>query len=154
MDEKLIKKGHTMRMTDRASCQLTGIKDVIALDESEALLDTEMGVLSIRGKGLHMSRLTLEKGEADMEIDVRHIAKLAKLEIPEQEIPKMEQELSSIVSMVEKLPELVSKDSLLDPENTMELRPDVVQPSFARDEMLKNAPDTAAGCLMVPKVVE
>ena len=89
-----------------------------------------------------------------MEIDVRHIAKLAKLEIPEQEIPKMEQELSSIVSMVEKLPELVSKDSLLDPENTMELRPDVVQPSFARDEMLKNAPDTSAGCLMVPKVVE
>ncbi len=67
MDEKLIKKGHTMRMTDRASCQLTGIKDVIALDESEALLDTEMGVLSIRGKGLHMSRLTLEKGEADMD---------------------------------------------------------------------------------------
>ena len=89
-----------------------------------------------------------------MEIDVRHIAKLAKLEIPEQEIPKMEQELSSIVSMVEKLPELVSKDSLLDPENTMELRPDVVQPSFPRDEMLKNAPETAAGCLMVPKVVE
>lgn len=89
-----------------------------------------------------------------MEIDVRHIAKLAKLEIPEEEIPKMEQELSSIVSMVEKLPELVSKESLLDPENTMELRPDVVRPSFARDEMLSNAPDTAAGCLMVPKVVE
>ena len=89
-----------------------------------------------------------------MEIDVRHIAKLAKLEIPEDQIPKMEQELSSIVSMVEKLPELVSKESLLDRENTMELRPDVVHPSFARDEMLKNAPDTAAGCLMVPKVVE
>ncbi|HIV86647.1 MAG TPA: Asp-tRNA(Asn)/Glu-tRNA(Gln) amidotransferase subunit GatC [Candidatus Pygmaiobacter gallistercoris] len=89
-----------------------------------------------------------------MEIDVRHIAKLAKLEIPEDQIPKMEQELSSIVSMVEKLPELVSKESLLDRENTMELRPDVVRPSFARDEMLKNAPDTAAGCLMVPKVVE
>ena len=89
-----------------------------------------------------------------MEIDVRHIAKLAKLDIPEQDIPKMEQELSSIVSMVEKLPELTSKESLLDPENTMELRPDVVQPSFPRDEMPKNAPETAAGCLMVPKVVE
>lgn len=89
-----------------------------------------------------------------MEIDVRHIARLAKLDIPEEELPRMEQELSSIVSMVEKLPELASKESLLDPKNTMELRPDVVQPSFPRDEMLKNAPDTAAGCLMVPKVVE
>ena len=36
----------------------------------------------------------------------------------------------------------------------MVLREDVVQPSFPRDEMLKNAPETAAGCLMVPKVVE
>ena len=34
-----------------------------------------------------------------MEIDVRHIAKLAKLEIPEEEIPKMEKELASIVGM-------------------------------------------------------
>ena len=89
-----------------------------------------------------------------MEIDVRRIAKLAKLDIPEEELPRMERELASIVSMVEKLPELASQESLLDPENTMELRPDVVQPSFPRDEMLKNVPDTAAGCLMVPKVVE
>ena len=85
---------------------------------------------------------------------MRRIAKLAKLDIPEEELPRMERELASIVSMVEKLPELASKESLLDPENTMELRPDVVQPSFPRDEMLKNVPDTAAGCLMVPKVVE
>ena len=89
-----------------------------------------------------------------MEIDVRHIAKLAKLDIPEEEIPKMERELSSIVAMVEKLPELTSRKSLLDPDNTMELRPDVIGPSFPRDEMLKNAPETAAGCLVVPKVVE
>lgn len=58
-----------------------------------------------------------------MEIDVRRIAKLAKLDIPEEELPRMERELASIVSMVEKLPELASKESLLDPENTMELQP-------------------------------
>lgn len=67
MEEKLIKKGHSLRLSDRALCQMTGVKDVIALDETEALLETEMGVLTIRGKGLHMKRLTLEKGEADME---------------------------------------------------------------------------------------
>ena len=89
-----------------------------------------------------------------MEIDVKHIAKLAKLDIPEAEFGKMEKELSSIVAMVEKLPELTSKESLLDPQNTMQLRPDEVKPSFPREEMLKNVPETAAGCLMVPKVVE
>ena len=67
MDEKLMKKGHSFRMTDRCACQMTGIRDVIALDETEVLLETEMGVLTIRGKGLHIKRLTLEKGEADLE---------------------------------------------------------------------------------------
>lgn len=67
MDEKLIKKSHSLRMTDRSACQMTGIKDVIALDEAEVLLETEMGVLTIRGKELHMKRLTLEKGEVDLE---------------------------------------------------------------------------------------
>ena len=76
-----------------------------------------------------------------MEIDVKHIAKLAKLDIPEAELGKMEKELTS-------------KESLLDPQNTMQLRPDEVKPSFPREEMLKNVPETAAGCLMVPKVVE
>lgn len=67
MEEKVIKKGHSFRLTDRGTCQMTGVKDVIALDEAEVLLETEMGVLTIRGKELHMKRLTLEKGEVDLE---------------------------------------------------------------------------------------
>lgn len=67
MEEKGIKKGHSFRLTDRAICQMTGVKDVIALDEAEVLLETEMGILTIRGKELHMKRLTLEKGEVDLE---------------------------------------------------------------------------------------
>ena len=67
MEEKGIKKGHSFHLTDRAICQMTGVKDVIALDETEVLLETEMGILTIRGKELHMRRLTLEKGEVDLE---------------------------------------------------------------------------------------
>lgn len=89
-----------------------------------------------------------------MEIDVRHIAKLAKLRIPEDKIGQFEHELSDIVGMVEKLPAISGDANLLDPSNTMELRADAVKPSLARDEVLKNAPKAAAGCFVVPKTVE
>ena len=40
---------------------------MLSFDETEILMDTEMGMLSIKGKGLHISKLNLEKGEADLE---------------------------------------------------------------------------------------
>ena len=43
-----------------------------------------------------------------MEIDVRHIAKLAMLKIPEEQVEAFEKELSGIVAMVENLPEIPS----------------------------------------------
>ncbi|MEG0804260.1 MAG: Asp-tRNA(Asn)/Glu-tRNA(Gln) amidotransferase subunit GatC [Pygmaiobacter sp.] len=89
-----------------------------------------------------------------MKIDVRHIAKLAKLSLPENKISQFEKELSDIVAMVEKLPAIEGTANLLDPTNTMELRRDEIIPSFSREDILKNAPQTAAGCFVVPKTVE
>ena len=89
-----------------------------------------------------------------MEIDIKHIAKLARLSIPEEKVEKFQKEMENIINMVENLPELDTEGALVDPTNTMELRKDEVQPSFPRDEMLKNAPNTAAGCILIPKVVD
>ena len=51
---------------------VTGVRDVLSFDVSEVLLETGLGMLSIRGSDLHVSRLTLEKGEVDVtgKIDV------------------------------------------------------------------------------------
>ena len=89
-----------------------------------------------------------------MEIDIMHIAKLARLSIPEEKVAKFQKEMENIIDMVEKLPDLDTAGALVDPTNTMQLRKDVVQPSFPREEMLKNAPNTAAGCLLIPRVVD
>lgn len=89
-----------------------------------------------------------------MEIDIKHIAKLARLSIPEEKVEKFQKEMENIINMVENLPELDTEGSLVDPSDTMELRKDEVQPSYPRDEMLKNAPNTAAGCILIPKVVD
>ena len=77
-----------------------------------------------------------------MEIDIKHIAKLARLSIPEEKVEKFQKEMEGIIEMVENLPDLNTEGALVDPSDTMQLRKDEVQPSFPRDEMLKNAPDT------------
>ena len=89
-----------------------------------------------------------------MEIDIKHIAKLAKLSIPDDKVEKFQKEMSGIIDMVEQLPDISLDGALLDPEDTMELREDEVKPSSPRDEMLANEPRTAAGCLLIPKVVD
>ena len=40
---------------------------VISFDISEVLLETELGMLHVKGKDLHVNRLNLEKGEVDIE---------------------------------------------------------------------------------------
>ena len=44
------------------------------LFENQLILDTDMGLLTIKGKGLHVSRLTLEKGEVDLEGTIDSLA--------------------------------------------------------------------------------
>ena len=46
---------------------LTGVVDVLSFDLTEILLETDQGMLMIRGSDLHVNRLTLEKGEVDVE---------------------------------------------------------------------------------------
>ena len=58
---------HKMTMTGRKSCVLSGVKDVLSFDLHEILLETEQGMLLIKGEDLHVSRLTLEKGEVDVD---------------------------------------------------------------------------------------
>ena len=88
-----------------------------------------------------------------MDIDVKHIAKLAHLSVSDEEVPALEKEMGDILEMVENLPPLESKQALIDVNNTMQLREDEVVPSYPRSEMLKNVPQTAAGCIVVPKTV-
>jgi len=67
MEERQSQGTHKLSMTNRGKIQLTGVKDVISFDMDEVLLETEQGMLMIKGDDLHVSRLTLDKGEVDVE---------------------------------------------------------------------------------------
>ena len=67
MDEKTGMRPHKMIFQNRQAGNLTGIRDVVSFDENQVVLDTDMWLLTIKGKDLHINRLTLEKGEVDMD---------------------------------------------------------------------------------------
>ena len=59
-------KAHKLVLNNRKTCVMTGVLDVLAFDLGEILLETEQGMLMIKGKDLHVNRLSLEKGEVDV----------------------------------------------------------------------------------------
>ena len=67
MDERQLVKAHKVSLNNRSFGLITGVREVISFDAMEIILDTEQGILMIRGQELHVSRLTLEKGEVDID---------------------------------------------------------------------------------------
>ena len=54
-------------ITTRRTCTVNGVNDVLSFDLREIVLETEQGMLMIRGNELHVNRLTLDKGEVDID---------------------------------------------------------------------------------------
>jgi aspartyl-tRNA(Asn)/glutamyl-tRNA(Gln) amidotransferase subunit C len=87
--------------------------------------------------------------------DVLHVAELARLRIPEEELEGVREQLGAILEAVGKVAEL----DLADVEPTShpldlvnEWAEDVPRPSLTREDALANAPDPADGSFRVPAV--
>ena len=65
MEERIL-KSHKISLFNRSSGIISGVKEVISFDPNEIILDTEQGMLMVKGSDLHVNRLTLEKGEVDL----------------------------------------------------------------------------------------
>lgn len=63
----LNRKTHKVLMNNRRNINITGVNDVLSFDVKEVLLETELGMLMLKGEDLHVSRLMLDKGEVDVE---------------------------------------------------------------------------------------
>ena len=84
---------------------------------------------------------------------VLHVARLARLRLPEEEVERMSSELSSILDHIEKISELDLEDvdptsHVVEVENV--LRADEPRPSWPREQILESAPDPANGGFRVP----
>lgn len=67
MEERNSIKPHGIIWKDRKNGSISGVKDVISFDESCVILETEQGRLVLKGKDLHVGKLTLERGEVELD---------------------------------------------------------------------------------------
>lgn len=91
------------------------------------------------------------------DFDVRYTAKLARLKLTEAEIAKFQEQLGQVLEYVEKLKAVdvsgVEPTAHAFPVHNV-FRNDESRPSFSSKEALENAPRSANGLFVVPKVIE
>lgn len=95
-----------------------------------------------------------------MKIDreqVQHVAKLARLALTPEETERFAEQLSEILSYVEKLNEIDTSgveptSHVLSLSNV--LREDRARPSLSTDQALANAPEREGAFFRVPKIIE
>ena len=74
MEERQIAKTHKLVINNRKTSMVTGVLDVLSFDLNEILLETEQGMLMVKGTDLHVNRLSVEKGEVDLSGNIDSIA--------------------------------------------------------------------------------
>ena len=89
------------------------------------------------------------------EKEVRHVAKLARLELTDEEVEKYSKQLGDILKYVEKMNEIDTEGIEPMPHaiplyNVM--REDIVKYEETKEELMKNAPYEEDGFFRVPKI--
>lgn len=74
VEEKTLQKNHKLVIHNRKTSLVTGVADVLSFDLNEILLETEQGMMMVKGSNLHVNRLSLEKGEVDLSGNIDSIA--------------------------------------------------------------------------------
>ncbi len=96
------------------------------------------------------------------EAEVRYVAKLANLELSDDEVSRFSSQLSHILDHVEALKEVPTEnvDSLMQvvptegaPFSSTPLREDSPRKSLGAETAVSNAPDSTASYFKVPKVI-
>lgn len=90
MEEKKVQGMHNLIMENRNKITLTGVKDIHSFDDELVLVETELGILTIKGLDLKMNKLNLDNSELNVE------GKIIALIYSESEIEKKNKMFSKI----------------------------------------------------------
>ncbi|MFA4985266.1 MAG: Asp-tRNA(Asn)/Glu-tRNA(Gln) amidotransferase subunit GatC [Candidatus Brocadiia bacterium] len=88
--------------------------------------------------------------------DIRHIARLARLELTAEEEKSLAAQLDAILAAFRGIADAdvsALDDETLANESSCPLRPDEIKPSVPRDEILRSAPCAEGGVFKVPRVI-
>ena len=92
-----------------------------------------------------------------VEIDIDHVARLARLELSDEEKERLREQLAVILDNAAKVGEVATEDvpptAYAIPRSNV-LRPDELTPSLTLEEVLANAPEVEDDRFKVPRIVE
>ncbi len=92
-----------------------------------------------------------------IEIDIDHVARLARLDLTEDEIELFQHQLGAVLERAQRIQQL-PLDDLPPTAHPIDLsniwRPDVVEPPPPPDVILENAPDREGNLFRVPRILE
>lgn len=66
MEDNGIRRSHKIAIDNRKKCVISGVKEVIAFDAQSVILDTQEGILNIKGEELRVNKLSVELGDVDV----------------------------------------------------------------------------------------
>ena len=92
-----------------------------------------------------------------VDIDIEHVAKLARLALTDEERGRLREQLGLIIEYAAKVGEVAAEDvppTAYAIHRANVYREDVPEPSLPRAEALANAPDQEDGRFKVPRIVE
>ncbi len=73
MDDRNGQK-HSIAIQERNKMIIAGVIDVFSFDEMQVDVETVQGMLLIQGEGLHITRLSLDKGDLELEGLIHSVA--------------------------------------------------------------------------------
>ncbi len=87
---------------------------------------------------------------------IEHVAKLARLDLTEDEKEQYAQEISNILKLIEELNDMDLSHVKVELDHSQEtpFRDDTPNRRFERETLLKNAPEPEEGFYRVPKILE
>jgi aspartyl-tRNA(Asn)/glutamyl-tRNA(Gln) amidotransferase subunit C len=92
-----------------------------------------------------------------VEIDIEHVARLARLELTDEEKARLSAQLGMILEHAAKVGEVATAEvpptAWAIPRSSV-LRPDEPRPSLPVEEVLANAPEVEGDRFKVPRIVE
>ena len=90
-------------------------------------------------------------------MDVGYVAKLAAIDLTDEEKKLFQSQLNQVLAYVEQLDEVVLDEVILDNKSVAscdQLRADEEGISLPHEAIINNAPSASSGCVRVPKIID
>ena len=78
-------------LENRGKLSISGVNDVLSFDDQVVMVETELGLLTVKGEGLRINKLSIDTSEVIVEGDISYLAYRDK---------EMEKNKSSIISKI------------------------------------------------------